>query len=156
MIRLERTSDYKKVLSLEEEVLGPGRFARPSFRLRENNEYNKKYSKVYCRGIKLLGSIRYSNCTINEKVGLMLGPLIVDQKFKGQGIGRELVNKSLKDIKDKDIVFVVLIGEFEYYKQFGFEMDYNIYFSLNVRKEKVLFRTLSKTEKDLSGKIELF
>jgi hypothetical protein len=33
----------------------------------------------------------------------MLGPLIVDQKFKGRGIGKELVNQSIKLVNDKKL-----------------------------------------------------
>ena len=86
----------------------------------------------------------------------MLGPLIVDQKFKGRGIGKELVNQSIKLVNDKKISFIILIGELEYYSQFGFEINYNIYFSLNVRKEKILLKTLSDMSNNLSGKIELY
>jgi predicted N-acetyltransferase YhbS len=155
VIREEKKSDNKKIFFLEEDVLGPGRYARPSFRLRENLIHNLKYSKVYTHGKKIIGSIRYFNSKIQNCDGLMLGPLIVDQKFKGRGIGKELVNKSISAVKEKNIDFIILIGEFDYYGQFGFEINNNIFFSLNVRKEKILLKKLS--EKSMfSGKIELY
>ncbi len=86
----------------------------------------------------------------------MLGPLIVDQKFKGRGIGKELVNKSIGVINEKNIDFIILIGEFDYYGQFGFERNANVYFSLNVRKEKILLKKLSEQNNTFSGKIELY
>ena len=86
----------------------------------------------------------------------MLGPLIVDQKFKGIGIGKELVNNSIGVINEKNIDFIILIGEFDYYGQFGFERNANVYFSLNVRKEKILLKKLSEKNNTLSGKIELY
>jgi predicted N-acetyltransferase YhbS len=104
VIREEKKSDNKKIFLLEEAVLGPGRYARPSFRLRENLEHNIKYSKIYCKGQKIIGSIRYFNCKIENNSGLMLGPLIVDQKFKGRGIGKELVNKSMVGVNEKNII----------------------------------------------------
>ena len=156
MIREEKKSDNKKIFLLEEDVLGPGRYARPSFRLRENLEPNIKYSKVYSQGQKIIGSIRYFNCKIQRNDGLMLGPLIVDQKFKGRGIGKELVNKSISGINQKNIDFIILIGELDYYGQFGFEANANIYFSLNVRKEKILLKKLSEKNSTFSGKIELY
>ena len=156
MIREEKKSDNKKIFLLEEAVLGPGRYARPSFRLRENLEHNIKYSKIYCKGQKIIGSIRYFNCKIENNSGLMLGPLIVDQKFKGRGIGKELVNKSIGVINEKNIDFIILIGEFDYYGQFGFERNANVYFSLNVRKEKILLKKLSEQNNTFSGKIELY
>jgi predicted N-acetyltransferase YhbS len=156
VIREEKKIDNKKIFLLEENVLGPGRYARPSFRLRENLVCNQRYSKIYCRGQKIIGSIRYFNCKIENREGLMLGPLIVDQKFKGRGIGKELVNQSIKSINDKKIEFIILIGELDYYGQFGFEINFNIHFSLNVRKEKILLKMLSDKFNNLSGKIELY
>ena len=157
MIREEKKTDNKKILILEEDVLGPGRYARPSFRLRENLEHNIKFSKVYCQSKKIIGSIRFFNCQIQNNNGLMLGPLIVDQKFKGRGIGKELVNNSVSNIdKKKNIDFIILIGELDYYGQFGFEVNANLYFSLNVRKEKILLKKLSEKNITYSGKIELF
>ena len=61
MIREEKKLDNKKILLLEENVLGPGRYARPSFRLRDGLIPNIKYSKVYYKGNKIIGSIRYFN-----------------------------------------------------------------------------------------------
>ena len=156
MIREEKKTDNKKILILEDDVLGPGRYARPSFRLRENLEHNIKFSKVYCQSKKIIGSIRFFNCQIQNNNGLMLGPLIVDQKFKGRGIGKELVNNSVSSINKKNIDFIILIGELDYYGQFGFEVNTNIYFSLNVRKEKILLKKLSEKNITYSGKIELF
>jgi len=115
VIREEKKTDNKKIFLLEEDVLGPGRYARPSFRLRENLERNIKYSKVYNQGKTIIGSIRYFNCKIKNNDGLMLGPLIVDQKFKGRGVGKELVNKSISGINETNIDFIILIGEFDYY-----------------------------------------
>ena len=156
MIREEKKTDNKKIFLLEEDVLGPGRYARPSFRLRENLERNIKYSKVYNQGKTIIGSIRYFNCKIQNNDGLMLGPLIVDQKFKGRGVGKELVNKSISGINETNIDFIILIGEFDYYGQFGFETNSNLYFSLNVRKEKILLKKLLEKNNTFFGKIELY
>jgi predicted N-acetyltransferase YhbS len=156
VIREEKKSDNKKIFLLEEDVLGPGRYARPSFRLRENLICNQKYSKIYYKSQKIIGSIRYFNCKIQSNEGLMLGPLIVDQKFKGRGIGKELVNQSIKSVNDKKISFIILIGELDYYGQFSFEINHNVYFSLNVRKEKILLKMISDKSNNISGKVELY
>ncbi len=156
MIREEKETDNKKIFLIEEDVLGPGRYARPSFRLREGLIHNIKYSKVYYKGNKIIGSIRYFNCKIKDQNGLMLGPLIVDQSFKGKGIGRELMTRSISEVNSKSINFIILIGELNYYEQFGFEMNNNIYFAINVRKEKILFKKLLEKSNTISGKIELY
>ena len=156
MIREEKETDNKKIFLIEEDVLGPGRYARPSFRLREGFIHNIKYSKVYYKGNKIIGSIRYFNCKIKDQNGLMLGPLIVDQSFKGKGIGRELMTRSISEVNSKSINFIILIGELNYYEQFGFEMNNNIYFAINVRKEKILFKKLLEKINMISGEIELY
>ena len=66
------------------------------------------------------------------------------------------MNKSINCINEKNIDFIILIGEFDYYGQFGFEINANIYFSLNVRKEKILLKKLSEKNIMFSGKIELY
>jgi len=156
VIREEKKSDNKKIFLLEEDVLGPGRYARPSFRLRENLTCNQKYSKIYYKSQKIIGSIRYFNCKIQSNEGLMLGPLIVDQKFKGRGIGKELVIQSIKSVNDKKISFIILIGELDYYGQFGFEINHNVHFPLNVRKEKILLKMIPDKSNNISGKVELY
>jgi predicted N-acetyltransferase YhbS len=156
VIREEKKLDNKKILLLEENVLGPGRYARPIFRLRDGLIPNKKYSRVYYKDNKIVGSVRYFNCKIKDQNGLILGPLIVDQRFKNRGIGRELVNKSISDINSKNINFIILIGELNYYEQFGFEINTNIYFAINIRKEKILFKKLLEKNDSISGKVELY
>jgi predicted N-acetyltransferase YhbS len=59
-------------------------------------------------------------------------------------------------VNEKNIDFIILIGEFDYYGQFGFERSANVYFSLNVRKEKILLKKLSEQNNTFSGKIELY
>ena len=86
----------------------------------------------------------------------MLGPLIVDQSFKGKGIGRELMNQSMSSINSNSINFIILIGELNYYSQFNFEVNTNIYFAINVRQEKILFRKLLDKNNTFSGRIELY
>jgi predicted N-acetyltransferase YhbS len=156
VIKSEKISDKNKILTLEEDVLGPGRFARPSFRIREGLVHNIKYSKIFLKNKKIIGSVRYFNCNINSNKGLMLGPLIVDQNYKDRGIGRNLVNESIKNIKPASIKFVTLIGDVDYYKQFGFEINYNLFFSINIRKEKILSKILSVEPIDLIGQINLY
>jgi predicted N-acetyltransferase YhbS len=66
------------------------------------------------------------------------------------------MNKSISDINSKNINFIILIGELNYYGQFGFEININIYFAINVRKEKILFKKLLEKNNTISGKIELY
>jgi predicted N-acetyltransferase YhbS len=77
--------------------------------------------------------------------GLMLGALNsgseIQRKRDRQRIGKQ---KHRRYQSRKNIDFIILIGELDYYGQFGFETNANVYFSLNVRKEKILLKKLSE------------
>ena len=81
MIREEKKSDNKKILLLEENVLGPGRYARPSFRLREGLKPNTKYSKVYFKGNKIIQVFRSMIYKINN-IQIMIWKPRSNQKVK--------------------------------------------------------------------------
>ena len=68
----------------------------------------------------LLGSIRYWPITIAGLPSLLLGPLAVDPELRGQGIGRELVLKSLDLARNGPWDFCFVSGERDYYPKLGF------------------------------------
>jgi predicted N-acetyltransferase YhbS len=66
------------------------------------------------------------------------------------------MNQSMSNINSNSINFIILIGELNYYGQFNFEVNANIYFAINVRQEKILFKKLLDKKNTFSGKIELY
>ena len=62
----------------------------------------------------------------------------------------------MSSINSNSINFIILIGELNYYSQFNFEVNTNIYFAINVRQEKILFRKLLDKNNTFSGRIELY
>ena len=66
------------------------------------------------------------------------------------------MNQSMSSINSNSINFIILIGELNYYSQFNFEVNTNIYFAINVRQEKILFRKLLDKNNTFSGRIELY
>ena len=68
----------------------------------------------------LLGSIRYWPITIAGLPSLLLGPLAVDPELRGQGIGRDLVLKSLDLAQKGPWDFCFVSGERDYYPKLGF------------------------------------
>ena len=108
-------------------AFGPGRFARAAFRLREGVEHERDYSYKAVLddgngGNVLAGSVRLTRIMIGTAGALMLGPLVVSPHFRNLGIGRELMNRSLRTVRQAGERFVFLVGDEPYYRKFGFQV----------------------------------
>ena len=87
---------------LTADAFGPGRFARTAFRLRENVPHRRDLSFVALvengRPVpELAGSVVMTDILIGEKPALLLGPLVVSPYHQKIGIGRELMNRSMRE-----------------------------------------------------------
>lgn len=69
---------------------------------------------------QLLGSIRFWSITIAGLPSVLLGPLAVDPKLRGQGIGMALVREGLRRAESAPWAFCFVSGEPEYYPRLGF------------------------------------
>ena len=75
-------------------------------------------------GAEIIGYIAYT-IALNSKdefAGIHLAPLAVSPKYQKKGIGAELITTSLAEVAE-DRVNVYVLGEPEYYSQFGFKLD---------------------------------
>ncbi len=121
LIRLETPADDEAIETLGADTFGPGRFSRSAFRLREGVRPDPALCFVAeCRG-EIAGSVRLTPVLIGDKGALVLGPLMISPHFKKLGIGRELMNRSLWTAKRLGHELIVLVGDYAYYKTFGFE-----------------------------------
>lgn len=75
---------------------------------------------------ELVGQIAFSPVHIEDGTagGLSgwvgLGPMSVNPRLQRQGIGRQLIERGLTDIKSRGIPGCVVLGEPGFYQQFGF------------------------------------
>lgn len=53
--------------------------------------------------------------------GSALAPLAVDERYRGQGIGRQLVYEGLDSLNEFGYAAVVTLGDPDLYRRFGFE-----------------------------------
>lgn len=118
-------ADLPQVTRLHARVMGPGRFARTAYRVRENRPGGvgqvTRLSRAAFLGHRMIASITFTGITIGGKAGAaLLGPLAVDPEFAGQGYGRRLIAESLEDAKELGLKLVVLVGDEPYYSRFGF------------------------------------
>jgi GNAT superfamily N-acetyltransferase len=100
-IREERESDAADVERLVDQGFGPGRFAKTAYRLREGVFSDSRLSFVAqdSQTNALLGSVRFWPVRIGDNLSLLLGPLAVEPKLRGQGIGIALMQRGIEDAK---------------------------------------------------------
>ena len=122
-IRQITKDDNEKILKLLNQSFGPGRFARSVYRLREIKGRETDFSYVNEKNNEILASIQYFQTYLNQDIlGLLLGPLAVEPSYRGQGFGVALVERTIQIIKkETNYDFILVIGDNEYYKKFGFE-----------------------------------
>ncbi|HXG80864.1 MAG TPA: N-acetyltransferase [Sphingomicrobium sp.] len=107
---------------LYDDVFGPARFHKASYLFREGVEPVRELSWIALEGDRLVGAIRYWPILVGESghPALLLGPLAIAQDRAGRGIGRALMFKTLDLAAQLGHDLVLLVGDVEYYKRFGF------------------------------------
>lgn len=107
---------------LYDDVFGPARFHKASYLFREGVAPVRELSWIALAGDRLVGAIRYWPILVGESghPALLLGPLAIAQDRAGRGIGRALMFKTLDLAAQLGHDLVLLVGDVDYYKRFGF------------------------------------
>ena len=119
-ILVETLEDGIAIERLHERTFGPGRFARTAQRLRERREHILGLSFTAWIGTLLVGSVRVTPVRIGPTPALLLGPLTVEPPFRGRGIARALLDRTLSETRAAGHRLVVLVGDAPYYAASGF------------------------------------
>jgi predicted N-acetyltransferase YhbS len=119
-IRPERPEDSPLVEALNETAFGPGRFAKSAYRLREGVSQDDALAFVAIEARQLRGSVRFWPIAIGGTAALMLGPLAVQAKQRGRGIGVALMERALDEARRLGHAVVILVGDEPYYARVGF------------------------------------
>jgi putative acetyltransferase len=70
---------------------------------------------------EIVGHVAISPVDVPEcRAGEGLAPLAVTEAFRRRGIGAELVRAGIEACRAADVGFVVVLGDPEYYRRFGF------------------------------------
>jgi predicted N-acetyltransferase YhbS len=122
-IRAESTSDEAAVERLVDAGFGPGRFAKTAYRLREGGAPDTRLSFVAenPETCGLVGAVRFWPVIVGRRLALLLGPLAVDPKLRGRGIGIALMQRGLEEARALGYESVVLVGDEPYYAKVGFK-----------------------------------
>jgi predicted N-acetyltransferase YhbS len=117
----EAADDAVAIERLHERTFGPGRYAKTAYRLREQVDHIRELSFTARIGTLLIGSVWLSPIRIGETRALLLGPVTVEPAFRDRGVGQALIERALKEAKDKGHRLVVLVGDEAYYEKCGFK-----------------------------------
>jgi predicted N-acetyltransferase YhbS len=115
-------ADLPEVLPLHARAFGPGRFARTAYRVREGTSAISRFCLLAKVGGELVAAIRFTEVTVGGKPGaLLLGPLAVEERYRGLGYGKRLIRQGLENAGAAGIALVLLVGDEPYYGAFGFK-----------------------------------
>jgi predicted N-acetyltransferase YhbS len=117
----EARDDAAAIERLHERTFGPGRYAKSAYRLREQVAHYPDLSFTARIGTLLVGSVWLSPIRIGETKALLLGPLTVEPAFRERGVGQALIERALKEARDKGHRLVILVGDEPYYGKSGFK-----------------------------------
>lgn len=112
---------------LYDDVFGPARFHKASYQFRDGVAPVKELSWIALEGDRtgkerVVGAIKYWPILVGDSghPALLLGPLAIASDRAGKGIGRALMFKTLELAAQLGHDLVLLVGDVDYYKRFGF------------------------------------
>ena len=118
----ETAEDWWEVEALYDLCFAPGREALSSYRLRDGVPAIVGMSYIARDGDGILaGAIRYWPVYVGPHPALLLGPIAVHPTRQGEGLGAQLMRKSLSVAPNAGWDRVMLVGDAPYYQRFGFE-----------------------------------
>ena len=114
--------DLVEIASLHARVFGPGRFARSAYRVREGTGKLSDFCQVGFLDKRLVAALNFTEVMIGGKKGaLLLGPFVVVPDTGQKGLGASIMQQALLMTRNSGISLVVLVGDYSYYKRFGFK-----------------------------------
>lgn len=122
-IRTETAADTAARERLLDRAFGKQqRRRKTSERLREGRLPSEglAFTAVDAKG-RLVGTLRLWDVVAGSAGGaLLLGPLAVDCKLQGQGIGAALMRHAMAEARRLGHAAIILVGDAPYYARFGF------------------------------------
>ncbi len=121
-IKPETAALTGQVEQMLDAVFGPARFDKASYLFRQGVDPVPELSYVAMAGDEVVGTIRYWPVLVGptNHPALLLGPLGITPRLAGKGIGRTLTFRTLERAAEMGFDLVLLVGDVDYYKRFGF------------------------------------
>ena len=121
-IRHELVADIAQREALLNRAFGRNRKRKTSERLREGRlpSDGLAFSAIDDKG-RLIGTVRLWDIIAGSAgPALLLGPVAVDARHQGRGIGAALMARAMNEARVKGHTAVILVGDAPYYGRFGF------------------------------------
>jgi predicted N-acetyltransferase YhbS len=122
VLKAERPEDHHLVDALIDRAFGPGRFVKTAERLREGNTSRRDLSLVAWAGGEAVGCVRIWPIHIGDSPAVLLGPFTVDDAWRSQGLGGQLVEAACVAAERAGVGVVLLVGDAPYFAKLGFEI----------------------------------
>ncbi|WP_245414105.1 N-acetyltransferase [Nitratireductor sp. StC3] len=127
-ITLETDADALAREALLDRAMGPGRTRKSSERLRRGRLPAAGLAFAARDGAgRLVGTVRLWNVAAARSPSpsglLLLGPLAVDPSLKGAGVGAALMRHAIGEAGRLGHGAILLVGDPDYYRRFGFSAD---------------------------------
>ena len=149
----ERPQDQRHIEPLLDLTFGPERHERATYRLREGIPPLAELCHVALdpEGA-LLASLRFWPVLAAEAPAILLGPLAVDPRLQGRGIGRSLLRHALAEARRLDHRICIVVGDPAYYEPFGFHSAVAAGLMMPGRVEAARFQVLELAPGALEGR----
>lgn len=145
-IRLEKEQDYKEVENLTREafwnVYRPGCFEHYVIhKLREDAAFLPELDYCAEENGKIIANIVYAKAKVDDFDVITFGPVSVLPEYQGKGCGAKLIRYTLEKAAAMGYPLVLITGNPDYYKKFGFESasKYGIFYEGMDRNEESPF-----------------
>ncbi len=128
----ERARDHESVEAMNEAAFGPDRHHKTVYRLREGVKPIRElcFVAIDQKG-RMVASIRNWPILINERwPAILLGPLAISPELRGLGYGKALMWHAMAQARMMGHSRIILVGDPEYYNQFGFRRDLALHIQL--------------------------
>lgn len=113
------TAEMKDLFKI---YFGPGRFSRTAYRIREQSDEQNSFGlNAHADGV-LVGTVSFTPLEIGGVRGAacLLGPLLVSEEYRSNGLGLELMDEGIAIAGEKGFTLVILVGDLAYYEKAGF------------------------------------